>query len=109
VEADLVAALRRVLRSLLVNQQCSAPQAACRLRLHPRTLHRRLQTEGTSFQREFDAIRYAVAREFLADTAMPLAKIAEALDYADNTAFSRAFKRWSGVTPARWRKEGAKG
>ena len=102
-EADLATVLRRVLRSLLLAQQCSAPQAASRLCLHPRTLHRRLRALGTNFQRELDSVRYAVAKEFLTDTGMPLAKIAEALDYADTSAFNRAFKRWSGMPPARWR------
>jgi AraC-like DNA-binding protein len=39
----------------------------------------------------------------LEDSAMPVAQIAGMLDYADASAFTRAFRRWSGTTPARWR------
>jgi AraC-like DNA-binding protein len=91
------------LRRLLITQQCSVTQAAAQLCLHERTLNRRLREQGTSFRRKLDNIRYDLARYFLGETSMSLAKIAEALAYADATGFSRAFKRWSGVTPAQWR------
>lgn len=107
--ADLVTELRYLLRRLLVTNQCSAAQAATQLCMHERTLNRRLRERGTSFQRELDSIRYDLARHFLAETSMPLATIAEALAYADTTAFSRAFRRWSGATPAQWRGGKPKG
>jgi AraC-like DNA-binding protein len=77
---------------------------ARQLGMHERTLNRRLHEEGTSFRRELDGMRYEVARQLLADTRLPLSKIGPALGYADTTAFIRAFKRWSGAPPARWRE-----
>jgi AraC-like DNA-binding protein len=41
-------------------------------------------------------------------SALDVSQIAEMLDYAEASAFTRAFKRWSGTTPARWRSERAK-
>ena len=72
--------------------------------IHERTLNRRLREAGTTFRREFEDIRYEIARQLLTDTDMPLSQIASSLNYADGTVFSRAFKRWSGETPKDWRR-----
>ena len=102
-ERSLAADLRRLLRKSLRNHKESVSDIAGQLGMHQRTLNRRLREEGTTFRRELGAVRYEVARQLLADTGMPLPSIASALHYADTTAFSRAFKRWSGSTPAKWR------
>ena len=80
-----------------------ATDIARQLHIHERTLNRRLQEEGTSFRHELDFVRYEMARQFLAESAIPIAKIATALNYADVSAFNRAFKRWTGMTPSQWR------
>ena len=72
--------------------------------MHERTLNRRLREEGMSFRHELDAIRYAMAQQYLGKSSMPLVRIATALNYADTSAFSRAFKRWAGMT-AQWRSQ----
>jgi len=77
--------------------------------MHERTLNRRLRAEGTTFQRELEAVRYDTARQLLDETSMTLAQVAAALEYADTSAFSRAFKRWAGATPAQWRARAAGG
>lgn len=102
-DIDLIRQLDRVLRKLMVTQTCSAANAASLLHMHERTLNRRLSEKGTSFRQELDNTRYAVARQFLAESNIPLKKLAALLGYSDKTAFSRAFKRWSGTTPAIWR------
>lgn len=102
-DTDIVSSLHRLLRQSLVSRQCTVPDLARQLHIHERTLNRRLQEEGTSFRRELDTIRYEMARHFLVESAMPIARIARALNYADVSAFSRAFKRWAGMTPAQWR------
>ena len=50
-----------------------------------------------------DEGRFEIARQMLEDSEMPVSQIAAMLDYADASAFTRAFRRWSGTTPARWR------
>jgi len=102
-EQSLVAELHRLLRKSLLNRKEGVTDIARQLGVHQRTLNRRLREEGTTFRREFEAVRYEVARQLLSDTGMPLSAIAAALHYADTTAFSRAFKRWAGYTPAKWR------
>ena len=74
--------------------------------MHSRTLHRRLAARGTNFRALADECRYAIARQMLEDTDSDVGHIADLLDYADTSAFARAFRRWSGTTPLRWRKRG---
>ncbi len=102
-KADQAGRLRRLLRASLPSGGCNVSDIARQLGMHERTLNRRLRAEGTSFRRELEQTRYEVAQQLLSDTTMPLGKIADCLNYADATAFSRAFKRWSGVTPTAWR------
>jgi len=107
-DKDLAGKLRRLLRQCLISDQCLAPKIAERLGMHERTLNRRLEAEGTSFRHEFEQVRYTVARQLLSTSSASLVEIAVSLGYTDASAFIRAFKRWSGVTPARWRAESLK-
>lgn len=101
---DVVNQLRRVLRSLLTSGGGSLHQVADLLSIHRRTLNRRLRERGTTFKALVDEARFEIARQFLEETGMPITGIAAALDYADSSAFTRAFRRWSGTTPADWRR-----
>ena len=73
--------------------------------MHSSTLARRLKPYGVGFRELVDECRYEVAREMLANSGLDVSHIAAMLDYADASAFTRAFKRWSGMTPARWRSK----
>lgn len=77
---------------------------AAELGMHRRTLGRHLQRFGVAFKVLSDEIRFEVSRQLLADTAMPIIAIAQSLHYADPSAFTHAFRRWSGTTPTRWRE-----
>ena len=100
---DFKAKVQRVLRTLLATGKCSSDQAAQLFAMHRRTLTRRLQAEGATFEALLDEVRYTAARQLLRDTDLPLSQIAAIVAYADVTAFTRAFRRWSGKTPALWR------
>ena len=50
-----------------------------------------------------DEIRFEIARQLLEDSAMEVSQIALFLSYSNASAFTRAFRRWSSTTPARWR------
>ncbi len=100
---DLPGQVRSVLRTALLTGHASADQIAALFSIHSRTLNRRLTAFGTNFQTLVDEGRFEIARQMLADSAMDVRQIAQALDYADASAFTRAFRRWSGTTPARWR------
>jgi AraC-like DNA-binding protein len=101
---DLVAELRAILTSWDGIDTPSAPVAAAELGLTPRALNRLLAKEGTSFHRMLEDSLYESARRRLRDVAAPIVSIAWALGYADASAFSRAFRRWAGVTPTEWRE-----
>jgi AraC-like DNA-binding protein len=100
---DIVAQLRRLLRNLLVSGSGSAEQVAQLFSMHRRTLNRRLKASDTTFHALVEETRFEIARHFLGVTRLPIVEIASALDYADASAFTRAFRRWSGTTPAAWR------
>ncbi len=97
--------VRRTIRLLLPEQRCSREDVARSLGLHPRTLGRRLQATGTTFQRLLDESRADLAQQLLRDTHIAIARIAVTLGYRDPTIFTRAFTRWTGRTPSAYRAE----
>jgi AraC-like DNA-binding protein len=74
------------------------------LGLHERTLQRRLKAEDTSFEDIRDDVRRELAQNYLAQSTIPLAHIAEILGYAEPSAFTRASQRWFGAAPRDVRK-----
>lgn len=102
-EEDFPAVVRSVLRTALLTGHGGADQVAALLSMHSRTLHRRLGAYGTSFQKLVDAASLEITQQMLESSTMDVRQIATALGYADSSAFTRAFRRWSGTTPAQWR------
>ena len=92
--------VRRVLHTALATGHARADQIATLFSMHSRSLNRRLNAFGTSFRQLLDESRFAIARQMLADSTMDVGGIAELLDYAAPGVFTRAFRRWSGTTPA---------
>jgi len=68
--------------------------------LTPRTLHRRLLDEGTSFNEILEEVRHVLAVEYLKAGQLDMQEIAWQLGYSDLSNFRRAFKRWEGVAPS---------
>jgi AraC-like DNA-binding protein len=101
---DLAGELRRLLRALLIEGSDSVASAAEQLALHRRTLNRRLRALGTSVRRLDQEVRFEAARQLVEHTEMPLVDVGNALGYGDASAFTRAFRRWSGMAPAAWRQ-----
>lgn len=95
--------LRRSLRILLLRKGCSAGRTAQLFAMHRRTMSRRLKAEGHSFQHLVDEVRYDIARHLLSNANLSLAEVAVALGYSEASAFTRAFRRWSGINPKAWR------
>jgi AraC-like DNA-binding protein len=106
LEADplLLSDVRRVIRRLFQEGDCSRARVAEALGMHERTLGRRLKAAGTTFQDLLDDTRSTMARQLLRDTRIPVGKIASALGYGDPTVFARAFRRWTGLTPRDFRQ-----
>ena len=98
------ARLRRRLRGCVGQDQWPTLEDLAReLHLAPTTLRRRLEAEGTSYQRIKDQLRLDLAIDQLSRTDRPGADIGLQLGFADASAFYRAFKRWSGVQPGEYR------
>lgn len=68
-----------------------------------RTLQRRLEDAGTTYQQLLDQLRHAVANSLLATTDMRTGEIAFLLGFEELNSFTRAFQRWAGSTPNQWR------
>jgi AraC-like DNA-binding protein len=94
-----------VLGTAVLTGDARSDKIAALFSMHSRTLGRHLNKCGTSFEQLLNEVRYDIARQLLEDSRMPVSQIALALHYADASAFTRAFRRWSGTTPAQWRDE----
>jgi len=103
-EDAFVEQVRGILRTALLADRGSAHEVATFLSMHSRTLHRHLAACGTNFRTLVDETRYEIARQMLEGTDADVGDIASLLDYADTSAFARAFRRWSGTPPSRWRE-----
>ncbi|MEY4766722.1 MAG: hypothetical protein RI907_3395 [Pseudomonadota bacterium] len=102
---DAHAPLSIKVRRVMLERQHGFPSlqvVARQFHLTPRTLHRRLLDEGTSYQQILDEVRHHLALQHLAGGALSLQEIAWALGYTDQANFRRAFKRWTGVAPSAW-------
>ena len=85
----------------------SADALAALLNLSPRTLHRQLKDEGASLQALKDEVRRARALELLLRTRRPIKQVAEAAGFQNEKSFMRAFRNWTGQSPAEFRRAGA--
>jgi AraC-like DNA-binding protein len=77
---------------------------ATRLAVSERTLQRRLREEGVTFAELEDSVRRERAFHLLRDGQLALFEIAFLLGFSDPSAFSRAFRRWSGMAPVAWQR-----
>jgi AraC-like DNA-binding protein len=94
-------------RRLLLEKQNGFPSlqvTARNFRMTPRTLHRRLLDEGTSFRELLEEVRHTLAVEHLKSGRFSIEEIAYKLGYSDLANFRRAFKRWESVPPSHYVK-----
>jgi AraC-like DNA-binding protein len=103
--SPLVAELRRAITAELRQGEPTLAQIGKRLGMSGRTLQRRLDDEQLRFGAMVDEIKAELAKARLADRSLAICEVAFLLGFADQSAFSRAFKRWTGMTPARWRRQ----
>jgi len=104
---DTMAAVRHALLAAFDAAHGAAPvptlkEVAAKLAMSPRTLIRRLGAVGTTFSEELDDVRRERARELLG-TGLRVADVATRLRYTDTTSFTKAFRRWYGTAPSRYR------
>ena len=80
-------------------------QVADHLNVSVRTLQRKLKQEGFTFQEVMDQLRKDFAMDYLSRPELSVGEVAFLLSYAETSAFSRAFKRWTGMTPVEYREQ----
>jgi AraC-like DNA-binding protein len=97
-DPSIAAQVARVLRDVLRDDAGNIDVVAKRLGMTSRSLQRRLKDEGTSFQAVRDTTRQELARRYL-DAKLSIAEISFLLGFSEPSAFFRAFKRWTGLTP----------
>lgn len=112
-ELDRIAANESMaarVRRLLLEKQTGFPSLQVTARLFhmtPRTLHRRLVDEGTSYRELLESVRHTLAVEHVKSGRFDLDEIAYRLGYTDLANFRRAFKRWEAVPPSVFREQHA--
>jgi AraC-like DNA-binding protein len=103
-KANLVNAVRSRIYRGLADGEPTMEQVAAELEMSPRTLQHRLSRQGMTFQEVLDGLRRSLAELYLRDPGLSLTDIALLLGFAEQSSFTRAFRRWRGVSPAAWRR-----
>lgn len=93
------------IQSIMGTGSCSKEFIAASMGISPKKLQRLLAAEGTSFAEVLDGTRQLMARQMLSQTGVPISQIAGLLEYSSTTAFTLAFRRWTGTTPSAFRKQ----
>lgn len=101
----LVGSLRQALEPLVGQEPLHAELAAELLRTSVRTMERRLQDVGLTWRGLYDQILCDAATHRLYEPERSVTDIAHELGYSDSGNFSRAFKRWTGITPSAFRRD----
>lgn len=102
--AGLSEQVREELISRLAGGEPARAAVAAALRLSEKTLQRRLAEESSSFQQLLDDTRRDLAQQYLRDPEVSVCEVTFRLGFSDQSAFTRAFKRWTGHAPAAYRR-----
>jgi AraC-like DNA-binding protein len=95
--------VRSTLSQRISGERPAVEKVAKSLGMSGRTLQRRLEELGTSYQALLDEVRQRSARRLLAKTDLDTGEVAFLLGFEELNSFTRAFHSWEGTTPARWR------
>jgi len=104
LEADIVSRTEYMIRTLMPDGTCSIENVSILLGLGKKTFQRRLQSQGVTFKVLVDNVRQSIARQHLDQDRYSMSQLAILLGYSEPSAFTRAFKRWFGMTPSQWHR-----
>jgi AraC-like DNA-binding protein len=100
---SLIEQVRNLIADEFRGAEPSLERIAEQLSLTPRTLQRKLQELGTSYNDVLDQMRRQLAMRYLSEPHMAICEVAYLLGFSESSSFHRAFKRWTGVTPKEFR------
>jgi AraC-like DNA-binding protein len=103
VHDDIVSRVKTAVIAHLPSGTPSAEAVAKELHMSIRTLHRRLSQAQTSFSETLEAVRRELAEQYISDPTRSLSEISFLLGFSEQSAFSRAFRRWTGQPPSTFR------
>lgn len=101
--SGLVAAIEQAFEAEPALLGQGVERMAAALGLHPRTMQRRLQEEDQRYADLQDRARFKLAAKWLQDTTQDIETISERLGFSERRSFTRAFSRWSGLSPSAFR------
>jgi AraC-like DNA-binding protein len=104
-QATMPAQLSAMLCDLLPSGEPGQQEVCARLGLSPRSVQRRLAQEHTTFRDVLNATRHQLALTHLKSGQHSVSEVAFLLGFAEVSAFTRAFKRWTGASPRAWRQQ----
>jgi AraC-like DNA-binding protein len=104
-DENFIERVRIAIQQRLTGRRPTIEDIADALHISSRTLQRRLQDDGSSFQRVLEEARYQLARHYLNNSVLELNEAAYLLGYEDGNSFVRAFRTWEGIPPGRWREQ----
>jgi len=96
---------RQALVGLIRSGRTQLADLAQSLQMSPRSLQRRLTERGHGFQALLSQTRQQLAEAYLRDANVELAEVALLLGYSEQSAFTRAFRQWTGQAPLQWRRQ----
>jgi AraC-like DNA-binding protein len=96
--------VRAAIMESLPSGNVSDESIAADLHMTPRTMNRRLRQEGQSFRGLLKEVRQDLAEQYMLDDSLTLTEISFLLGFAEMSSFSRAFKKWRGVSPSEARR-----
>jgi AraC-like DNA-binding protein len=103
--SEPVGVWRQALVGLIRSGRSSLADLAHSLQMSPRSLQRRLAEQGHTFQTLLGQTRQQLAEAYLRDANVELAEVALLLGYSEQSAFTRAFRQWTGQAPLQWRRQ----
>ena len=102
---DPTSKIEKLIQQALTTGSCSADKIAAFMGIHRRTLHRQLKKQGTSYTQLIDKVRKDRALRMLKQSDVSITLISEVLCYSELSAFSRAFRTWTGMSPQEFRSQ----
>lgn len=100
---DLQHLVQNAIAKLMPQGEANLERVADMMHMSARTLHRKLESLGTNFRSEMDSVRHRVALDYMAGSDLSLGDIGFLLGFSSSSNFTRAFRRWTGVTPQQYR------